>query len=134
MDFSSVSRVKYQKEGGESLPFLAYTEAMEQLATQKTIIPTAEGNKIYEAGDIIEADEEVGLIIDSVKKHSRPFPDTTAEWKAGRPVKVTIAGVTKLVSKARTGMSWGNMDSVLPEEVRKRRQKLAKDRMKQERL
>ena len=107
---------------------------MKRLATQKTIIPTETGNIIYEPGDIMETKEELGLEIEKTYKHTSKVMHDTAAWKAGRPVKVTIAGVTRLVSNARTGLSWGDMDSVLPKEIRNKRQKIIKERMKQERV
>jgi len=107
---------------------------MKRLATQKTILTTAEGTTIYEPGDIIETEEELGLEIEKTNKHTSNVMHDTAAWKAGRPVKVTIAGVTRLVSNARTGISWGDMDSVLPKKIREKRQKIIKERMKQERV
>lgn len=98
-----------------------------------TVIVTKTGNMIIAAGDIV-VESEKGTAVDVRKKQGAPPVEQDKEWQAGRPIEI-IAGEKKLrVSRARLRPSWGDMDVALPQVVKRKREKLIKQRMEQERL
>lgn len=106
-----------------------------EICTQDSVIVTSRGIERMEPGDLIEP----GLLEGTEKPDAiherrgyRPIKEDP-NWRMGRPIEVLAEGKKRLISRAHRRDTWGDMDVVLPPDVRNRRVGLIRQRMKEER-
>lgn len=105
-----------------------------RLATKDVIVNTKEGNKLVKAGDVVEEAIPAGEKIDFLEQVKGVKPKKyTSVWAGGRPLKMVVGEIEKVISVNRREHSMGDMDAVLPKGILARRKKLILDRMRQER-